>query len=1111
MATYKNIPDLTSQATTVNDTDLSEIYQGSVNKKIPASVQKTYFQSGLQPVLEFDDSLTDIDGVVTLVNDSGTPGNSKYYGTDGGGVLGYHAISATSSIQTQVAFVDQTVGNDTTGTIGNLDLPFATYYNGVSPKITSYSSNVMYAVRYSAGSHAETSPDLKPNVNLFGDSWESTSIYFSSGGMYANAALSTVLWNPTAIVKGFNFYGAALTNININLAGMSLANNSQIDIYFQDCNMLVPCYFSSRVNSGNPANDTYHTFNCNYSSTAALTINGGLAELFHCKASVVGVYSTTSPNCSSTATIDSSSITTLNIGSNLSSIAVTVTITNSNVGTITIAGNNTILNIDTLSYDRTSISVTSGTPTINIIDKVLPNGATATTQSAGDNSTKVATTAYLDAKLGANNGIATLNSVGVLPDAQVPAFVLGDKSYQGTWDASGGVYPSSPSNGQYWTISVAGTMGGIAYAVNDEAIYYDSVWSKVSGTATVAQMNLWGSTWTGSSSITTVGTLSGYVPTTRTVNGHALSGNISVTTIDLSLNNLTNDAQTKAAIVPNTAPNAGQILVGNAGGTAYAPQTIGTDITIASTGAATIANNAVTVGKMAQAGANTYIGNATGSTANVSAVSTNTAFNLNFETTAANIMMNGVQSVGSGTTIPHANHVHPTDTSRQAALTNPVTGDGSGAAGYLAAYTGANTISQNISSESVGFVDTTRLNVFLGPLAGAQANGYIRSSYIGFGAGYGYTSAGNFNTGMGCYCMYGTGVSSGTDNAGHGYKALNGLSSGSYNTGIGSASGQSINTGSYNTALGYEVLSSITTQSGCVGIGAYAGAASTTENTFYVNNVAQGNATNDKNYSLMYGTFSGTAGSLTGQQLTVNGNLTVTGNTYVNNVVNGYTASSSTGGTITLTVASPQTLRLTGSGNEIVQLPDATTLTLGHTFTFINDSTNVFTINDGSGSTINAIQQGGRITVQCVSNGLTAGSWLNPHVDDLGWISVSLTLGGSVISSSTLTTIYFLEVGNITYCRVPAFTITGTGGASSTIISTTAAIPTYLRTTTTAANQLVGWSNSGNTVRGWAKYNLQNNGYFYLSADQTPSPPLWSAFTDTYYFPAQTFPYYIKQ
>src|ERR1035437_5345911 len=55
-----------------------------------------------------------------------------------------------------------------------------------------------------------------------------------------------------------------------------------------------------------------------------------------------------------------------------------------------------------------------------------------------------------------------------------------------------------------------------------------------------------------------------------------------------ALSNVTNDTQTKASVVPNTLPSAGQILVGNAGGTAYGPQTISGDATLVSTGAITV-------------------------------------------------------------------------------------------------------------------------------------------------------------------------------------------------------------------------------------------------------------------------------------------------------------------------------------------------------------------------------------------------------------------------------------------------------------------------------------------------------------------------------------------
>lgn len=69
----------------------------------------------------------------------------------------------------------------------------------------------------------------------------------------------------------------------------------------------------------------------------------------------------------------------------------------------------------------------------------------------------------------------------------------------------------------------------------------------------------------------------------------------------IGLGSVTNDAQTKAAIVPNTAPTSGQILAGNAGGTAYAPVSVSGDATLASTGALTLANTAVTPGSYTSA------------------------------------------------------------------------------------------------------------------------------------------------------------------------------------------------------------------------------------------------------------------------------------------------------------------------------------------------------------------------------------------------------------------------------------------------------------------------------------------------------------------------------
>ncbi|KKR42194.1 MAG: putative T4-like protein proximal tail fiber [Parcubacteria group bacterium GW2011_GWF1_40_6] len=182
--------------------------------------------------------------------------------------------------------------------------------------------------------------------------------------------------------------------------------------------------------------------------------------------------------------------------------------------------------------------------------------------------------------------------------------------------------------------------------------------------------------------------------------------------------------------------------------------------------------------------------------------------------------------------------------------------------------------------------------------------------YIGREAGLNQptdnASAGYFNTGIGGETLYSN--TTGSNNSANGFKALRVNTTGGNNTASGSvslvsnttgsyntASGQAASysnttgssnsafgvsaiysntTGSFNTAIGRLALTSVT-GSNNVAIGYAAGRYETGSNSFYVNNVAQTNTANDKVYSLLYGTFSGTAGSLAGQKLTVNALLNI--------------------------------------------------------------------------------------------------------------------------------------------------------------------------------------------------------------------------------------------
>jgi hypothetical protein len=137
-----------------------------------------------------------------------------------------------------------------------------------------------------------------------------------------------------------------------------------------------------------------------------------------------------------------------------------------------------------------------------------------------------------------------------------------------------GAAPTAPTNGDLWTTTAgmfARINGGTVGPFGTGGGAVSSVFTRtgavvaVSGDYTVAQV-------TGAAPLAS--------PTfTGTVNG--------ITATMVGLGSVTNDAQTKAAVMPNTVPTAGQIPVGNAGGTAYVPVAVSGDSTMTSAGVMT--------------------------------------------------------------------------------------------------------------------------------------------------------------------------------------------------------------------------------------------------------------------------------------------------------------------------------------------------------------------------------------------------------------------------------------------------------------------------------------------------------------------------------------------
>ena len=112
----------------------------------------------------------------------------------------------------------------------------------------------------------------------------------------------------------------------------------------------------------------------------------------------------------------------------------------------------------------------------------------APTPSAGDNSTRLATTAYLDSKLGVASGIATLNSSGKVTSSQLPSSITGGSlAYQGTWNAgtnSPAISSGVGSLGDFYKVSTAGTttVDGISdWNIGDLLIFDGITWDKIDG------------------------------------------------------------------------------------------------------------------------------------------------------------------------------------------------------------------------------------------------------------------------------------------------------------------------------------------------------------------------------------------------------------------------------------------------------------------------------------------------------------------------------------------------------------------------------------------------------------------------------------------------------
>jgi len=112
----------------------------------------------------------------------------------------------------------------------------------------------------------------------------------------------------------------------------------------------------------------------------------------------------------------------------------------------------------------------------------LTGTPTAPTPTDNDNSTKIATTAYLDRLRGAHNGIATLDNSGMVPTAQLPTTPT---LYQGPWNAntnSPTIVNGTGVVGDFYIVQTAGSTnidGTSTWNVGDWIVYGPTTWQRI--------------------------------------------------------------------------------------------------------------------------------------------------------------------------------------------------------------------------------------------------------------------------------------------------------------------------------------------------------------------------------------------------------------------------------------------------------------------------------------------------------------------------------------------------------------------------------------------------------------------------------------------------------
>ena len=157
-------------------------------------------------------------------------------------------------------------------------------------------------------------------------------------------------------------------------------------------------------------------------------------------------------------------------------------------------------------------------------------------------------------------------------------------------------------------------------------------------------------------------------------------------------------------------------------------------------------------------------------------------------------------------------------------------------------------------------------------------------------------------------------------------------------------------------------------------------------------------------------------------------------NLSANNFIGGFATTATAAGTTTLTVASKQIQEFTGATTQTLVLPVASTLTAGHSFQVINNSSGNVTINSSGGNAVLVMAANTVAWVTCVLNsGTTAASWNASYLFDAGAGVLSITGTANQVIASAST-------GNVTLSLPQSIATSSAVTFGSVAFSTTSGI-----------------------------------------------------------------------